>query len=354
MRFAELIDVIKVLIPHRMFSNIYVRELGRAYKDLGCEVVYGPENLFEANYKPDVIHLNWPEDLYRRSAAGDMGQSVDRLRDRLHQARSRDSTIAWTVHNERPHEQVDDDVDYRAYQCIVNSANVIHHHCECSQVLVEQKYEVPADTIQFVAPHGHYFGYKDEISRDEARRRLGLSDDKFVFLHFGAIRGYKGIDLVLAAFRRARRKRDVMLVAGRMLGTGSFAARLKLAPYKYFAPTVHWHLRMIDSDEIQVFLNAADAIVLGHTSGLNSGVAVLGMSFGKPVVGPNLGCISSVLDQGINLMYETENVEDMADKLVQVREVDLAAAEVKNKAAAKSWDWKAIAEPVLRTRQVDG
>ena len=54
----------KVLIPHRLGANIYVQQLGRAYQELGCSVVYGAENFVESNLEFDIIHLNWPEEIY--------------------------------------------------------------------------------------------------------------------------------------------------------------------------------------------------------------------------------------------------------------------------------------------------
>ena len=44
-----------------------------------------------------------------------------------------------------------------------------------------------------VIPHGHYRGIYPDISREEARRRLGLRTDERVILWFGKIKRYKGL-----------------------------------------------------------------------------------------------------------------------------------------------------------------
>ena len=246
-------------------------------------------------------------------------------------------------------------LDSMVYQRIIDSADVIHHHCECSRKRLSGKYEIPSAVTEFVAPHGHFFSYRNEVSPEEAREKIGISSDAFVYLHFGAIRGYKGIDKVLDAFKQVKKRGDILLVVGRMSGIGGIFERIKFACGRYLSSSMQFHLKTVDSEDIQIFVNASDAMVLGHTRGLNSGVAVLGMSFGKPVIGPDLGCIPFVLDQGMNLCYKTGNVQDLADKMLRIRDIDFAAVDLKNKAAARAWDWKNIASPVLsRCRSSSG
>jgi len=52
-------------------------------------------------------------------------------------------------------------------------------------------------------------------------------------------------------------------------------------------------LDFIPDNDIQIYMNAADIIVLPYLDILNSGVAILAMSFGKPVIAPRTGSIPS-------------------------------------------------------------
>lgn len=332
-----------VVLPHRLLHNIYVRELGRAYIALGCQVVYGPENFFESNLRLDILHVQWPEDLYRQSQNNDRRLFLERLAA----MRDKGVTIAWTVHNAQPHESSHNNMDRSAFQGIIDHADVIHHHCACSMEAIRSMYTVSRATKEFVAPHGHYFGYKNEISRSEARRILHIRKDAFVYLHFGAIRGYKGIENVLKAFNGLREPNSILLVAGRVEGGLSVSRRLQFAYYRQTSSRIRLHTRSIESDEIQLFINAADALVLGHTSGLNSGVAVLGMSFGRPVVGPDLGCLSWTLRQGENCIYTVGSLPDLAAKMLDVQKLPADATAARNRGAAGAWKWQHIAEPVI-------
>lgn len=337
----------QVLLPHRLLGNIYVRELGDAYKEAGCEVIFGPENFFESNIIPSIVHVQWPEELYRAYGNGGTDVKVKRLFSRVDALRQAGCRIALTIHNEQPHEKLPGNVDAEVYQYLFDNADIVHHHCECSIERIAARYSVPDSLKQFVAPHGHYFSYSNTVSIEEARKSLGLPVDAFVYLHFGAIRDYKGIDMVLEAFQRVRKKNDILLVAGRMPGTGSPLARIKFAYFKNFAPRIKFHLRMIDDDDIQNYVNAANALVLGHSHGLNSGVAVLGMSFGRPVIGPRLGCIPSVLDQGENLIYPTGDLSSLVTQMANVKAISAEDASEKNRKAASEWHWAGIAQPVL-------
>ena len=70
-----------------------------------------------------------------------------------------------------------------------------------------------------LAEHGQYFERRTSLDRAEARARLGLPDDGFVFLSIGFLQPHKGFDRAVHAFAglgRARLPaRDRRLVAAR-------------------------------------------------------------------------------------------------------------------------------------------
>jgi glycosyltransferase involved in cell wall biosynthesis len=339
-----------VLLPHPPNGNIYIRELGRAYAALGWTPVYGPENLLEGNLRPDLLHVHWPEEFYRWRGEGPTPARAEHILARLAALREAGVPIVWTVHNLAPHEGADADVDGRVYRGFIEAADAIHHHCACSIEALAGRYPVPAGKAQFVQAHGHYFSYPNTISREDARQALGIPPEAKVFLQFGQIRGYKGLNLLLAAFDRLRLANKFLLVAGLYhppTGRGAWLDRLKLAWRKRSSRNFLLHGRPIDSDQIQRYMNAADVVVLSHTAGLNSGVAVLGMTFGRVVVGPRLGCIGETLAQPPNITYETGRVEALTDAMLQASRVEAAVARTANVQACQAWQWRTIAESAL-------
>jgi len=340
-----------VLIPHSPNGNIYIRELGRAYASFGWTPVYGPENLLEGNFRPDLLHLHWPEEFYHWRGEGSLAERAANFSSQLTALRTAGVPMAWTVHNLAPHDACNS-VDAEVYSQVVGSADVIHHHCDCSIESLSSRYPVGGQTRQFVQPHGHYLSYPNVITREEARRKLGIPADARVFLQFGQIRGYKGLNLLLTAFDRMKLENKFLLVAGLYsppTGPGAWRDRLHLAYRKRTDRQLLLHGRTIDSTRIQDYVNAADCLVLSHTAGLNSGVAVLGMSFGKPLIGPDLGCLAWVLRSGDNLIYPTGDIAALAAAMARLFDAPerLLAMGERNRQVAEQWRWEHIAGDVL-------
>jgi glycosyltransferase involved in cell wall biosynthesis len=123
--------------------------------------------------------------------------------------------------------------------------------------------------------------------------------------------------------------------------------RIQLALYKRLVPNVTLRLGNVPDSEIQMYFNACDAVALGHRRGLNSGIPILAMTFGKPVLGPRMGCIDWVLQQGTNLAYEPGDVHGLARIMRQIRHLPVDAIHEKNTSVARSWRWEHIANGVL-------
>src|SRR5699024_1267296 len=63
--------------------------------------------------------------------------------------------------------------------------------------------------------HPHYKNYYiNQISKEEARIKLKIEKDKFVFLFFGQIRPYKNVISLVEAFIQLNEKDSILLIAG--------------------------------------------------------------------------------------------------------------------------------------------
>jgi beta-1,4-mannosyltransferase len=339
-----------VLIPHLLGGNIYVRELGKAYRNLGCDVVYSSANFHQMDLRPDLLHVQWPEALYSWTGEGSLEHRCSNFIQTLDRLRRDGCRIVWTVHNLRPHELADAGTDEVAYQALIDRADVMLHHCPKSMDLLKATYRVPDRVTHIVTPHGHYLGYRNDVSRADARARLKIPEDAFVYLHFGYVRLYKGVDRLLRAFARTAVPTKFLLIAGQygaIQARSAFSQKWMLRRIRYFSRSVRLMFGSVASDEVQYYVQAADALVLSHTSGLNSGVAVLGMTFGKIVIGPDIGCIGWVLKSGRNLSYDPSEPGAMARCMEQAYSMDLVEVSAVNREVARSWDWNHVAESAL-------
>lgn len=338
-----------VLIPHRTDGNPYVHELGQAYHSLGRQVIFGAENLLQQTMRPQLVHLHWPEALYRWINRDTPERGSQQFLDALDEARRRGARLVWTVHNIAPHDHSGSDLDAATYQGVIDRADLIVHHCPASIALLEKSYRVPRTTRCVVAPHGNYLSYPSGLPREIARRELNVPIDAFVYLSFGLIRAYKGFDDLLAAFRRVRLPNKWLIVAGEYDSgtTNAWRQKLMLARTTRLSRRVRFFLRTVPSAQVQTFVNASDCVVLSHRQGLNSGVAILAMTFGKPVVGPNLGCIEWVLRAGRNLVFKAGDRDSLVECMEAAATLDLPSVDAANRAIANGWTWKGMAQAVL-------
>jgi len=331
-------------------ENLYVSEFVAAYERLGWDVRSGSDQFWNDCPDVSILHVHWPEALYRWASRKPVDQAAQETIARFIALRSVGVKIVWTVHNLAPHEYMDDPVDQGVYSALAQLADVIAHHCPYSVEALHKRYGAPAHAIEVIIPHGHYFGYPRGIGRTKARKRLSLAEDEVVFLSFGIIRAYKGLNFILEAFDKTPVKRKRLLIAGRFQPAHrrkSVAERWFLTRLRYMTPRVSLHLGVVPIADVQVFLDASDVVVLGHSRGLNSGLVPLGMTFGKVVVGPDIGCIAWTLRQGANLVYTPGDVNAFASAMAAAVQKSTVPARELNVEVARSWDWDLGAKTIL-------
>ncbi len=88
-------------------------------------------------------------------------------------------------------------------------------------------------------------------------------------------------------------------------------------------PRISFDLRALDKRELKDFVCASDLVVLPYNKILNSGVAMVALSLGRPILGPAAGCILDYhqkLGSEWVLMYENSlTLEDLKKARDSVR-----------------------------------
>ena len=62
-----------------------------------------------------------------------------------------------------------------------------------------------------VIPHG-VEKFKNDITKEEARKKLNLGNDDFILLYFGYLAWYKGTDVLIQYYSELKNKRDIKLI----------------------------------------------------------------------------------------------------------------------------------------------
>ena len=170
--------------------------------------------------------------------------------------------------------------------------------------------------------HPVYDGFGPAVSRADARQRLGLPLDAPVFLFFGFIRRYKGLHVLLDAFRDVlRRVPDARLVVAGEFYADEDALRAQAAP---LGDAVRFDADYIPDDRVPLYVCAASAVVQPYVSATQSGVAQIAFHYGRPVITTDVGGLAEIVPDGeAGLVVPPESPDALADALVRFVEEDL-------------------------------
>jgi glycosyltransferase involved in cell wall biosynthesis len=131
-------------------------------------------------------------------------------------------------------------------------------------------------------------------SRREARRSLGLEEERMVFLFLGVVRPYKGTEVLASsveAFRGDPRVR--WAVAGDFWrGTRGLVPRLEAAGARVFPGYQPW-------PRVAELLAACDCLVLPYLRASGSGMLMTALAHGVPVLTSDIPHLRRVLPPGL-------------------------------------------------------
>ena len=259
----------------------------------------------------DLIHMFWPSNFYHSSTW--LGTLLKRVMFADGLRCLKKIPLIYSADNLYPHDADSPDFEKSQIQKIVNQANGIIVASKAAQEIFSKSYHIPGTTKFFVVPHCNYIGkYKDTISRDEARVKLGIGSHEKVMLSLGRINKYKGLGLLSKAFFRAGIKDSHLLIAGscnqpEIINEIKGNTNPELSQVKM---TIH--ARFIPDDEIQVYMRAADCVVLSYDDvPMNPGSVILAMSFGLPVCCVNTGSVAEILGPRCLFPYQPQNLDSM-------------------------------------------
>ena len=196
---------------------------------------------------------------------------------------------------------------------------------------------LPAERIH-VIPHGAFEHLTTQPAEEPLPPDLATVEGPVV-LCFGVVRPYKGVDVLLEAFRDVAAE---LWVVGRPLGESMERLR-RLAP----SGRVRFVPRYVSDRELPAFFRRADLLVLPHRKVDVSGVLFAGLAFGKPMVLSDVGGFHEVVaDHGAGRLVPPGDPEALGGAIRELLD-DPAEREGLGErarvAAAGPYSWRRIA-----------
>lgn len=223
-----------------------------------------------------------------------LGTILRRLRKNKH------TRIVCIADNVIPHEKRPGDKPFTRYFLKSCDAFITMSEKVMQDLRLFEK-EKPAALVA----HPLYDNFGAAISKQEARKYLGLPEKEKIILFFGFIRHYKGLDLLLEAMAdsRIREKRIRLLIAGEFYE--------EARPYQEqmeklgIVDSLFLRTDFIPDSEVKYYLCAADAVIQPYRNATQSGVTPLAYHFEKPMLVTNVGGLPSLVpDRRVGLVTE--------------------------------------------------
>ena len=251
--------------------------------------------------------------------------------------------IVLTVHDLAAHETASYSGDLYYGHVISRLADALIVHSESSRAILRRAWNLPDTSRIHVIPHPNFIDYyENRLGRDESRALFSFHDDEVVFLFLGLLRPYKGIDDLVAAFRSIRNRKVRLIIAGEPLTSGNGR---RIAQSIRGDNRIRLFPGFVARDDVQIFMNASDAVVFPYRRVFTSGAALLAMSFGKACVATNVGPLCEVLGVNGGLFCAPHDPDSLKGALIKATCFNSALAGIgeHNLARAKEWSWNNMA-----------
>jgi D-inositol-3-phosphate glycosyltransferase len=166
-----------------------------------------------------------------------------------------------------------------------------------------------------IIKHG---GYLDHIGKSTGkssiRKQLKLEDDGKYMLFFGQIKDVKGLDILLQAMVAV--PQDIKLIIAGKPWKSDFSFYDDLILKYGLSDRVIKMIRFIEDDEREKLFFATDVNILPYKVIYQSGVLLMAMSHGLPVIASDLPANKEIIIDGENgSLFKSEDAADLAKKV---------------------------------------
>lgn len=238
--------------------------------------------------------------------------------------------IAITAHNINAGERDENDTFLNRAQLKIEYT-LAHHLFVHTKKMKDQLYNqfgVPGKKVTVIR-HPVNDAFPDtELTPEQAKERLGIKPGEKTMLCFGRLRPYKGVEYLLSALEQllAQGEGYRLIIAGEAKkGSEQYYDDVRAAIDNH----AHRHqiidrIEFIPDEDAELYLKAADVMVLPYKDIFQSGVLFLAYSFGLPVVATDVGSFREEIIEGkTGFMCEPCDSTDLARALKTYFESDL-------------------------------
>ncbi len=260
--------------------------------------------------RPSVIHMQW---------------LIDRREDYkfVKLLKLLGFTVVYTAHDLLPNTNEARD-DHKLLQRIYSRVDAVIVHANESKNELAGIFDIPASKIHVIS-HGSndLFYHDNNLSKESARKALGICRGQRVILFFGIIKRYKGLEYLLDAFEEVKKQvpHVVLLVVGTIYdrdpeGLSYYSSLLEQVCRRDDIICVRSY---VPFEKIGEYFTASDIVTLPYTKTYTSGVLLAAYAAGRPVVATDTGAMSEIVESGKSgFIVPPKDAKALSKAIVQI------------------------------------
>lgn len=271
-------------------KNPYNWLLYRNLQNQGVAITeFSPLALCFGSY--DIWHMHWPEIPINHPQPLKMLMKLALFWGYVTIAQLKGIKLIWTVHNLQSHEQRYPKLEAKFWQYLTNRLDGYLSLSHSGLQASKERFPALSKVKGFVIPHNHYrHEYPNTLTKDEARQALDVPKEAQVMLLFGRLRTYKNVEHLVQVFRDLPQSNIILNIVGQP----DRDLQKSIVDQSLQDSRIRIELNFISRDRAQLYFRAADLVVLPYREILNSGSALLALSFDCPVLLPNKGAMAEL------------------------------------------------------------
>jgi len=230
--------------------------------------------------------------------------------------------LIFTAHNINSEERDGNDTFFNrlTLKFMYNLVDHIFVHTKIMKKQLIEDYNVRGNKITIIPFGINKFIPKSELSCIQAKRKLNLRNNEKIFLFFGRIAAYKGLEYIVQALANLKEKHHDLrlIIAGKIQRNceAYFANIERIIKEHNLEKYIIRKTEFIPDEDIELYFKAADVLILPYKHIFQSGPLFMSYNFGLPVIASNVGSFKEdVIEGETGFICRPEDPEDLAEKI---------------------------------------
>jgi glycosyltransferase involved in cell wall biosynthesis len=197
-------------------------------------------------------------------------------------------------------------------KCIQLSENVFVHNSFVHSKLSEMIESKELTKIKII-PHGNYLDLPNEVSKIKVYQHFNLEAEKKYILFFGMIKKSKGLEVLINAMVNVSDNVH-LIIAGRTRDV-DFNMYVSMIEKLNLSNRIHGFIRYISNEERNMLFSISDICVLPYHQIYQSGVMIMAMSYGVPVIVSDLSPNQTIINNMNGVPFKEGDSKELAIKI---------------------------------------